>query len=1261
MTMSATRSNETTRVGSEHEDADLSTSYTGVVIIHGIGDQKRNVTLQEALNTLSYWFNHVAGLDLRPQGIGRVWLSTRLTDDTNPDAPSSRARMQLVAPTSSNDASSDGEDAGTLRLRFREVWWAESFGLPSVGPALEWARVQFHEQMAHVLSPIGVRFGPAQVARKTPARETAQAVTYRPLPTSSAAAVPEEHGARATPGTGPHHRALRTALWVYDLIQYPWKLAQWALLAPLITLLLLLMGVVKLIALIPFLRSPLISGFSAVIDYFVLHWVASMRVYLLDYTRSSAIRQRFEREVTAFLRDDHCTRVVVIAHSMGTVISYEGLCTVLAQPEFHTDPKPLTYICLAQALRRIWLLGRTDPERLRGRLPDHVRWLHFWARYDPVSAGPLTSRSLPRARFDALSPNDTPEAAQQRHDDLCAQLDRCENVDVANRDSVLTDHTSYWENTEQVVGPIALELVAGHPALEEHVRRHLATSEQILLRRWSVAWRALVALGGGVLTAAVLLTLQFYSNVGIGKGVIALVGAIASSDAVQNFLRDNVPLYQQIAAYFTQSNVNGLIQILTDPSLIIPYLLTYYLNAETVATLLTAFVAFPVGVLLTGKLISATSALGFQNTTEEAGRNRSVLAFVAVSLALVVGIAAILFFQPSDAHIVVGSFDPRDLTPVQQLYVWLVGSFRAVLIIALVVGLLDAARNRRWATLLALPAATYLAFVAFAEASAYLAALLALTLVSTAVTLRDSVRASRWGETVALFVIGGVVLLAGWDSLYGTIGVFAYLGIASLLPALIYGLWTAASKTRVPYRLGRVRNGALVLGAAYVLVFGVGVRSNSLLPVVLALVSAGAWGVCLFQVTRRGRWGWLALLVIVTLVVFEVVVQLESSVTADIGDISSGDLLLTLWSLSLLVAAMSYGLWNVQTPADQRRSPLSGQALSRWKGPVSALAGAGALVGVLAAPLLLWTVATPSIQEYALGPEVIGNTSPLEIVTGLDNSLWFTMPENDRIGAISTLGVVTQFSVQDSVGGASGPTGIVLGPDHNLWVTESKGARIEAYDRRGLKVKIVSVIYPDSVPSSITVGPDHNIWFTDPGNGSVGRIRLDASPLQAEEFSLGRNSDPFIITSGPDGRLWFTDFTGDRIGRFDPGDPNGSLQVFSLRQQNSLPYGIAAGSDGAMWFTESGVGRIGRITTSGVIREYTLTNTQSDPSAIIAGPGDAMWFTARAGNYIGRIDRNGRTRVFYIPSPASRPTDLTVGPDGVIWFTETNAGKIARL
>src|SRR5262249_2314640 len=155
----------------------------------------------------------------------------------------------------------DGMEGGRLRLEFREVWWAESFGLPKVGPALHWARVQFREQLAHLLLPAGFRLGPAQTARRAPARQIAQALTYQPQMTAdrvparpdaalarpagsapATAAAPTDAPPVVAAGTPPR-RMPRTppptrpgpGMWVADLVQYVWKLAQWLILTPLIS------------------------------------------------------------------------------------------------------------------------------------------------------------------------------------------------------------------------------------------------------------------------------------------------------------------------------------------------------------------------------------------------------------------------------------------------------------------------------------------------------------------------------------------------------------------------------------------------------------------------------------------------------------------------------------------------------------------------------------------------------------------------------------------------------------------------------------------------------------------------------------------------------------------------------------------------------------------------------------------------------------------------------------------------------------------
>ncbi len=468
--------------------------YTGVVITHGIGDEKRNETLEEAINALTYWYNHMAGFALRPDGANRIWVTTNLSGADATDAPSSSATIELVAPPGGGAAAGQ-EDV--CRLRIREVWWAQSLGLPSIPSALAWARMQFGDEATRVLIPFGTKPGPSHIAASAPAREIAQATTYVPhsgdrYPTSSTPPIRDESGL-----IDWQRAMLRGFLALYGRAQYFVKLFEWLLLVPVLYLLLLLVGVLRILGWIPGVQFATLRGISTLTGYVSLHWIAPLQTYLQDYSRSAAIRQTFLTELTEFLNDEACERVIVLAYSMGAVIAYEALSTALVAGEDQHQPlpKPVTFITYGQAIRRMWRLPELDVHRLRRALPSGVHWINLWGRYDPVPAGPLSRKALPRLMTwpDGTQPDPYPS--------MVRMLDAIENVDVVNTDSLLSDHISYWTNVEQVVGPIALQLVAGHPTIEAIVRTSQATPDELLERRWRIAWRTSVEFVIGVIAA----------------------------------------------------------------------------------------------------------------------------------------------------------------------------------------------------------------------------------------------------------------------------------------------------------------------------------------------------------------------------------------------------------------------------------------------------------------------------------------------------------------------------------------------------------------------------------------------------------------------------------------------------------------------------------------------------------------------------------------------------------------------------------------
>jgi virginiamycin B lyase len=55
------------------------------------------------------------------------------------------------------------------------------------------------------------------------------------------------------------------------------------------------------------------------------------------------------------------------------------------------------------------------------------------------------------------------------------------------------------------------------------------------------------------------------------------------------------------------------------------------------------------------------------------------------------------------------------------------------------------------------------------------------------------------------------------------------------------------------------------------------------------------------------------------------------------------------------------------------------------------------------------------------------------ITAGPDGNLWFTEYGGNKIGRITTAGVITEFPIPTD---DSEPWGITSGPDGNLWFTE---------------------------------------------------------------------------------------------------------------------------------------------------------------------------------------------------------------------------------
>jgi virginiamycin B lyase len=314
------------------------------------------------------------------------------------------------------------------------------------------------------------------------------------------------------------------------------------------------------------------------------------------------------------------------------------------------------------------------------------------------------------------------------------------------------------------------------------------------------------------------------------------------------------------------------------------------------------------------------------------------------------------------------------------------------------------------------------------------------------------------------------------------------------------------------------------------------------------------------------------------------------------------------------------------------------------------------------------TALAVQITEFGLPSPASG---PTGIVSGPDGALWFTERNADKIGRITTDGVVTEFPL---AAGAQ-PTAITVGPDGALWFVESGAGRLGRMTTSGAVTEFS--VGPGSVLLDVVAGPDGNIWYASellvPGPGPLGRIG-QMTPLGTfSEFSL-----PFparvasSLAAGPDGNIWFAgyglaSFGSQPFGVVGAVSTSGDgVDTFSLGA--GMAQDIAAGPDGNLWFTmqiqassASTIGRLGRIvpTPPSQLTEFSIPAADSVPSAIASGPDGALWFTDLASApRLGRATTDGAITELAAPSA---PGGIVGGPDGAVWLTEPGPGKIARV
>src|SRR5437667_33583 len=113
---------------------------------------------------------------------------------------------------------------------------------------------------------------------------------------------------------------------------------------------------------------------------------------------------------------------------------------------------------------------------------------------------------------------------------------------------------------------------------------------------------------------------------------------------------------------------------------------------------------------------------------------------------------------------------------------------------------------------------------------------------------------------------------------------------------------------------------------------------------------------------------------------------------------------------------------------------------------------------------------------------------------------------------------VTEFSPLPTATAA--PTGITTASDGSLWFTERSANKIGHMSSLGVLLNEYTIPTASSAPEQITASPNGYVWFTERYGRKIGRISQAGGAIT--EFTLtGVGEFPTAITTRTDGSVWF--------------------------------------------------------------------------------------------------------------------------------------------
>ena len=269
----------------------------------------------------------------------------------------------------------------------------------------------------------------------------------------------------------------------------------------------------------------------ASLDAQLVNAFGDLPVLLDDHIQAAIVRERLA-DAIRWVIDRGCDEVVLIAHSGGAIVSYATLLD-----EAYRDLPVAKLVTLGQGLALGWRLERTTGSFVAGNpvrgdlglARPGLRWVDFWASYDPASAGELVGvDGCPLIAVETVV------------DGRPASPIQVESRPVTNFMHMGQDHDGYWKNDEGFLIPLIRHIDDPHGdgSGSRFYGSRLGRAVRIERRRRRVGllfgWRRL-SLAAGIAAVALALAPPVTPDVSLamsGAGVAAVWSKIPAHELV---------------------------------------------------------------------------------------------------------------------------------------------------------------------------------------------------------------------------------------------------------------------------------------------------------------------------------------------------------------------------------------------------------------------------------------------------------------------------------------------------------------------------------------------------------------------------------------------------------------------------------------------------------------------------------------------------------------------------------------------------------